>query len=615
MCPCGRYEIAPGYEGCWDCLTTESMVRAVDLSAIDTHKEIPPPSDPMGVATAFVKAHYSDRQTMLLRHHRGRLVAYDGRAWPEVEDRGVVAAIYMWLEEACFRDKSGALQRFQPNRRKVADVVEALKAVTHLDAPITPPAWLSLGPNKHTGVEFVAMQNGLLHLPTRKLLLPDPNFFNDHALAFDFDPNAPEPVRWFAFLRDLWGDDQDAIDTLAEIIGYLLVGGTRQQKIFLLNGPKRSGKGTIGRVITRLLGPYNVAAPTLAGLATNFGLSPLIGRPLALISDARLSARHDAQVAVERLLSISGEDFLTIDRKYREPWTGRLGTRFLILTNELPRFTDQSGALASRFVVLTLQNSFYGRENPLLTEELLEEAPGIYNWALAGLDRMNERGHFQMPPAAAEALVQLEDLSSPVGAFVRDCCRLDPSCEISKDELYAAWVTWCEGQGHARVSTKPVFFRDLRAAIPTVRYARPRDGDHRSQVVEGVELGQHPSRPLTGQRWSGIGTGQSPRSKSLVRDGQRSSAVFVEPAPESRAEASERAFVADAEAEALALVKSELFALERSSIEHVHRRRAEGTDRFTVARELVDLSLPPPAGFEGWTASVVLYVEETYPWP
>jgi putative DNA primase/helicase len=56
---------------------------------------------------------------------------------------------------------------------------------------------------------------------------------------------------------------------------------------------------------------------------------------------------------VERLLSITGEDTLTIDRKYREPWTGRLPTRFMILTNELPRFSDSSGALASRFVVST----------------------------------------------------------------------------------------------------------------------------------------------------------------------------------------------------------------------------------------------------------------------
>jgi putative DNA primase/helicase len=66
------------------------------------------------------------------------------------------------------------------------------------------------------------------------------------------------------------------------------------------------------------------------------------------LSDARLSTKADSKIVVERLLSVSGEDSLTIDRKYREPWTGRLPTRFVIMSNELPRLSDSSGALASR---------------------------------------------------------------------------------------------------------------------------------------------------------------------------------------------------------------------------------------------------------------------------
>jgi putative DNA primase/helicase len=89
----------------------------------------------------------------------------------------------------------------------------------------------------------------------------------------------------------------------------------------------------MGRVLTGLLGRFNVGAPTLAGLSTNFGLQVLIDKPLALISDARLSTKADAGIVVERLLSVSGEDSITVDRKYRDPWTGRLPSRFLILTN------------------------------------------------------------------------------------------------------------------------------------------------------------------------------------------------------------------------------------------------------------------------------------------
>ena len=95
------------------------------------------------------------------------------------------------------------------------------------------------------------------------------------------------------FLDDLWPYDPEAVSTLQEIIGYCLTLDTRQQKLFMIVGPKRSGKGTIGRVQTALLGRANVCGPTLASFGTNFGLAPLIGKQLAIISDARLGSRPD----------------------------------------------------------------------------------------------------------------------------------------------------------------------------------------------------------------------------------------------------------------------------------------------------------------------------------
>lgn len=41
-------------------------------------------------------------------------------------------------------------------------------------------------------------------------------------------------------------------------------------------------------MLSALVGAGNVAGPTLASLGTNFGLSPLLGKPLAVVSDARL---------------------------------------------------------------------------------------------------------------------------------------------------------------------------------------------------------------------------------------------------------------------------------------------------------------------------------------
>ena len=448
---------------------------------------VPSPSSPMAVARALAAALFTNADGALpLRHHRGGFYRWDGRHWPTILDRDVRGTAYVWLEHAQYDHPRDGLRLFNPTRRKIDDMIDALKAVIMLDSAAEAPCWID-GTAAPPAGEVVSMRNGLLHVPTRTLGPHTPGFFNHHSLPFPYQPECGPPVRWIAFLDELWGDDQPSIDALQETMGYLLGGDTSQQKMFLLVGPKRAGKGTIGRVLTGLLGAHNVAAPTLASLSTNFGLSPLIGKPLALISDARLSGRSDSSVVVERLLSISGEDSLTIDRKYLEPWTGRLPTRLVLLTNELPRLGDASGALVSRFIVFVLTRSFYGRENTQLTDELLSEAPGIFDWALDGLDRLNERGHFVSPESGSNAIQQLEDLSSPVAAFLHDACIMGSEHRVAVDRLWAVWTAWCENEGRAPGS-KPVFGRDLHAAAPTIKKTRPHDDSGRTHVYNGIGL-------------------------------------------------------------------------------------------------------------------------------
>ena len=187
-------------------------------------------------------------------------------------------------------------------------------------------------------------------------------------------------------------------------------------------------------------------------------------------------------------MSISGEDTITIDKKYAQPWTGRLPTRFLILTNELPYLADSSGALASRFIVLVLTKSFYGQENPRLTDELVAELPGIFNWSLDGLERLRDRGYFVPPEASADAVSELEDLGSPMAAFVRDRWEVGAGRSVAVDTLYQAWRVWCEAHGRDHPGTAQTFGRDLRAVLPGIKGARPRHGGTRQRVYEGVGL-------------------------------------------------------------------------------------------------------------------------------
>jgi putative DNA primase/helicase len=375
----------------------------------------------------------------------------------------------------------------------IGNIMAQVKAQAALPSRIEPPAWLEPAPVDWPASEVLATRRELVHIPSliggQAYTIPaTPAFFSTVALDYDFAADAPVPVLWLSFLRELWGDDQESIDTLQEICGYALTPDTRHQKIFMLIGPPRGGKGVIARVLNRLVGPANVAAPTLASLETNFGLSPLLGKSLAIIADARLSGKVDQSKVVERLLSISGEDSLTADRKYREPVTGKIPARLVIISNELPRLAESSGALANRMIVLRLTKSFLGREDTALTEKLLGELPGILLWAIEGWRRLRDRGRFIQPEAGRELAGEMKDLSSPVGLFLRECCQIGPQFNAAVDAVYVAWCDWCKASGRDHPGTKQTLGRDLRAAVPSLRDSQPRDGVTRYRRYEGIGL-------------------------------------------------------------------------------------------------------------------------------
>ena len=443
----------------------------------------PSPSDPMAVARRVVVEQFPDDG---FAYWRGDFYAFTGTHWRILDHEEFEAAAYLALEHAVYAAEKGFAD-WNPTKHKVANVLDAAKAVNHLPRRLDPPFLLPDG--SAVDPELIVMGNGMLHLPTRTLRPHSRDLFVITALPFYYDANAPPPLRWLTFLSQIWPDDQASVETLQEIAGYLISGSTSQQKIFALIGPRRSGKGTIFRTLGALLGKENVVSPTMAALNTQFGLQPLIGKLAALVSDARFNSRHDA--ITERLLSVSGEDLVTADRKYKRAWTGQLPTRFFIATNEMPRFADASGALASRFIALPMVKSFYGSENPNLTAELLTEIPAVFNWALDGLDRLRSRGYFQPPESSRVAVDQMQDLSSPVFAFVKGECVMGEGHSVPVDELWTHWKAWCEIE-NCRNGTKSSFARNLKAAFPEISDTRPSINGKRVRVYQGIALRAEP---------------------------------------------------------------------------------------------------------------------------
>jgi putative DNA primase/helicase len=171
-------------------------------------------------------------------------------------------------------------------------------------------------------------------------------------LEFGYDPKAKAP-RFEQFLREVWPDDDEARQSLLEMFGLCFTDITKYHQAFMLVGPPRGGRGTIGRVLHGLIGEENYVGTTLKALSEPFGLESFIGKKVVAFPDARLEGVHPRNLSTlaERLLTITGGDDMHVNRKNAKYWEGKLTARIVLFSNELLRMQDQSGALASRFVV------------------------------------------------------------------------------------------------------------------------------------------------------------------------------------------------------------------------------------------------------------------------
>ncbi len=449
---CGSY--SPGLcDRKWDTFskgggaTLRSLIYKVNtakkLEALERGEIILDPA-PMSHARQFLDSLYTTEEGYRLVHYADDWYVYKGTHYEQIEDSTIRSAAYKFLDQCKKTDRRNNVIPFAPTPPTVSAAMDATKALVHLrNTPNTkPPVWLSGYENgRPEAGKLISLENGLFHLEEGVLLPHSLGFFTQNSLPFAYSPEASCPV-WESFLSQLWEGDEESVQCLQEIFGYILSGDTRQQKFFNLIGPRRSGKGTINKVLVALLGQHNTVAPELGELCDTFGLQPWLGKLLASFTDARAPDRNRNAV-VSQLLRIVGGDTVTVNRKNKESWNGYLPTRIVIYSNEVLQLTENSNALTGRMVVLRMTKSFYGKEDTDLASKLMRELSGIFNWAMVGEHRRVARGgHFLQPKSGLELLEVMEELSNPLKPFIEDVLIFEPGGMVDKDELFAVYKHW-----------------------------------------------------------------------------------------------------------------------------------------------------------------------------
>jgi putative DNA primase/helicase len=294
----------------------------------------------------------------------------------------------------------------------------------------------------------VVCRNGILDVRTGKLRPHAPVNYVTSSVPFDYDPSAAAPT-WEYFLNATIPDCQEFIQ---EFAGYCLTGDTRHEIALWLWGPRGSGKSTCQEGFLAMLGEK----ATNLGLAnierSNFALGNLNGKTLAVASE-----QPALYIQASHILNalISGEP-VTIERKFKDPYTIRPTVKLLWAMNEIPRVPDAGNGLFRRVKVIKFPAMDETERDPRIKEAIKEEGAGILNWAIEGLRRLTKRTRFAIPPSIQDATSDFQRNNDVPAAFVEDQCLAGNKFSIKSSLLYRAYADWCFSNGNKPMSSTSV---------------------------------------------------------------------------------------------------------------------------------------------------------------
>lgn len=455
------------------------------------------------IAKVWLRQEKTKGEHLILRIYNDDYVEYKKSHYQIVDKRSIKSQIYNFLDgkRFCKTNTQGdtIIAPYKPTRAKVTDIEDALNAQCLTTG--TAPCWLNEMPVDPS--KLLVFQNGILDVEKYIrgeicLYNPTPDFFTFNAFPYDFNESL-ESELWMEFLNDIYNKDTMKILLLSQWFGYNCVPDMSYEKLMLFTGRPRSGKSTVVDTLHSTLGDRLCASTSFQGLTGTFGYQPLVNKYAALIGDAKSPRAGDVDAVLEKLLSITGGDTVSVNRKYKtELPSTSLKCRFTITMNDLPVFSDHARALEPRLNIILFPNSYEGREDRTLKQRLKTEAKEgrLINFALRGLRDLYTRKNFIVPKDSIAALQQFRELSAPVTAFVNECCHTQPPQRKSqlkeeyyvlKNELYDIWCNWCRYQGR-KPGYKPIFSQHLLSASPNVETVRRRVNGVLRYMYKGIRL-------------------------------------------------------------------------------------------------------------------------------
>ena len=406
----------------------------------------------------------TSEKAMRVHEHYGEALAVDanGQLLSRYE-----AGIWKIIPPSDFaRDVAGLFQRLRApfSSGKIASVVDTLKLIIpRQDAPAR---------------RLIGFRNGVLDTST--------GVFSRHSKAHwlrtlcdvDFTPpvkgetleaHAPNFWRWLDRAAGSCADKRDVI--LAAL--FMVLANRYDWQLFLeVTGPGGSGKSILAEIATMLAGEDNATSATIETLESPRERAALIGFSLIRLPDQEKWSGDGAG-----LKAITGGDAVSVDPKYRDAYSTHIPAVILAVNNNPMRFTDRSGGVSRRRVIIHFPEQIAPEErDPQLKDKIAHELAVIVRQLMQKFsDPMTARTLLQSQQNSDEALSikrdsdptfdfcgYLEALPEPDGMYMGNANIIPKQPRLY---LYHAYLVYMEAHGYKNTLSLTMFGKGLSAML------------------------------------------------------------------------------------------------------------------------------------------------------
>ena len=310
---------------------------------------------------------------------------------------------------------------------------------------------------------LINLLNGTLEISDGKynLRAHNPADLMTYVLPFRYNHTANAP-KWRSHLARVL-PDQAAQMVLAEHFGYTFLPTSflKLEKVLVLYGDGANGKSVCHDVITHLLGKENITHFSLENLCNSNGYyrSMLEGKLLNYCSE--LSSKMNTDY-FKKLASGEPVDVRSV---YEKPGVITEYAKLVFNCNELPQNLSANVAYFRRLNILRFDITIPEAEQDkqLATKIISDELPGIFNWILDGLTRLNNQKRFTVCESSNVQVALYKKESNNVQIFIEENgFVIDSTTKKPVDELFTIYTKYCKANRYS-IHPKNIFSKKLKA--------------------------------------------------------------------------------------------------------------------------------------------------------